>query len=209
MSKHNTCILCGTKLRDQATFCTRCGEPTDRVKYSQAPDGSSLADKDVITVGRSEDNVLPLDRPYISRRHATLRRVAGGWEVTDHKTMSGTYINGEPIWGTRLAVPGDTIGVGSSDIHIEDDGTPVQRKLEGKLFLEGWGLTYRVRNPRREIVSILDNASIVVWPEELLAFSGPAATARPLCSTLSFATCESTRRTAPRANRYAPLTASR
>lgn len=174
MSEPRFCVVCGARLSEGARFCNRCGKPADELSYSVFEDETSYEEMGEITIGRTEDNQIVVNRPYISARHATLKRVDEGYQVIDHKTLSGTYVNGEPIWGRGLAKAGDTIGVGSFDFKVKSDLSLLQRDLEGKLFLEGWNLTYRVRKPGRDAVKILDDSSIVVHPSELVAILGPS-----------------------------------
>ena len=174
MSEGRFCIVCGARLSEDARFCNRCGKPTDELSYSRLVDGTPFEEMGVISIGRTEDNDIVVNRPYISARHATLKRTEDGYTVVDHKTLSGTYINGDPIWGRGTAKAGDTIGVGSFDFKVKSDLSLLQRDLEGKLFMEGWNLTYSVKKPGREVVKILDDASIVVHPGELVAILGPS-----------------------------------
>ena len=167
------CFACGARLPIGSQHCDHCGEATDMMRYSRLSDGTPFASMDVITIGRTKDNDIQVARPYISRRHATLRRVEQGYRVVDNKTLAGTYINGKPIHGSAIAKPGDYIGIGTCDFHVQDDLVLLKRDLEGKLYVEGWDLTYRVPGhggPKE----ILRDASIVAQPGELVAILGPS-----------------------------------
>ena len=64
-------------------------------------------------IGRSPDNDLVTDVPFVSRQHAVLRWGPGGWEF-ENVGSSSTLLNGEQV--TRLTVdrPLDLI-LGSAD----------------------------------------------------------------------------------------------
>jgi pSer/pThr/pTyr-binding forkhead associated (FHA) protein len=60
--------------------------------------GSTFAlDTDATSIGRHPDSDLFLDDVTVSRRHATVRRGADGYEITDAGSLNGTYVNGERI----------------------------------------------------------------------------------------------------------------
>jgi adenylate cyclase len=50
-------------------------------------------DKDVVTIGRSPDNDIVLNRQYISRMHARLYNDSGIWRVEDLGSKCGTVVN--------------------------------------------------------------------------------------------------------------------
>jgi HD-GYP domain-containing protein (c-di-GMP phosphodiesterase class II) len=56
----------------------------------------------VFRIGRSDDNALAIDNPYISRSHAEMFFAEGEYELHDLGSTSGTYVNGEKI--TRRAL---------------------------------------------------------------------------------------------------------
>lgn len=174
MSGKSFCIFCGASLLPEARFCARCGKVTDQQSQSVLGDGTPLSEVEEITIGRSSACKIVVSRPFISAKHATLKRIKGGYEVIDHDTMSGTFINGVPVRGRSVAKAGDTVGVGSFDFKVLEDLTLLQRDLEGKLFLEAWNLTYRVKKLGGEVAKLLDSSSIVVHPGELVGILGPA-----------------------------------
>ena len=60
--------------------------------------GSTYAlDTDATSIGRHPDSDLFLDDVTVSRRHAIVRRVEGGYEITDVGSLNGTYVDGERI----------------------------------------------------------------------------------------------------------------
>ncbi|HEX5586193.1 MAG TPA: FHA domain-containing protein [Acidimicrobiia bacterium] len=56
-----------------------------------------VLDTDVTTVGRHPDSDVFLDDITVSRRHATVRRVPGGYEVADVGSLNGTYVDHQRV----------------------------------------------------------------------------------------------------------------
>ncbi len=70
-----------------------------------------LLDADVTTIGRHPDSDIFLDDITVSRRHAEVRRLSTGFEVSDTGSLNGTYINRELVERGSLA-DGDELQVG-------------------------------------------------------------------------------------------------
>ena len=74
------------------------------------------------SLGRSESNDLVIEwDKSVSRLHATLERMPGGWFVKDLESSNGTFVNGKRIWGERPLRPGDEIRVGQTRIAFRAD----------------------------------------------------------------------------------------
>jgi pSer/pThr/pTyr-binding forkhead associated (FHA) protein len=74
--------------------------------------GSRIAlDKDEITIGRHPDSDIFLDDVTVSRRHAAVRRLGGGYEVSDAGSLNGTYVNQSRVESAEL-VDGDEVQIG-------------------------------------------------------------------------------------------------
>jgi phosphoserine phosphatase RsbU/P len=69
---------------------------------------------DCTTIGRSADQDLVLKEAFASRRHATITRQNGGFEVIDQNSSHGTYLNGKRIDRAKLR-SGDTLQFGSAN----------------------------------------------------------------------------------------------
>lgn len=68
----------------------------------------------VMTIGRSRDCSIFLEDLAVSRLHATIRQVPdGGYELEDHDSATGTFVNGQRVRRCRLK-PGDIIQLGTS-----------------------------------------------------------------------------------------------
>jgi adenylate cyclase len=68
---------------------------------------------DRTTVGRHPNNVIRLADREVSKEHATIERVAGGYLLKDLDSSNGTFVNGRRIREMRLR-EGDEIAFGSS-----------------------------------------------------------------------------------------------
>jgi hypothetical protein len=76
---------------------------------------------DVINIGRSPENQIVLDDPYVSRRHIQLRLRYGMYVLFDVRSQGGTFVNGVQVKEHNLR-SGDVIRIGSSHmLYLEDD----------------------------------------------------------------------------------------
>ncbi|HEY8294331.1 MAG TPA: FHA domain-containing protein [Micrococcaceae bacterium] len=90
--------------------------PEERAAVEALPAGSALLiahagpnrgarfllDSDMTTAGRHPNADVFLDDVTVSRRHVQFRRVPGGFEVVDSKSLNGTYVNGDRVDSVRL-----------------------------------------------------------------------------------------------------------
>lgn len=80
-----------------------------------------LLEEPVINIGRSRDNHITLDDPYMSRHHAQIRLRFGRYTLFDVQSQSGTYVNDVRIREHPLQA-GDVIRMGKMQlIYLEDD----------------------------------------------------------------------------------------
>ena len=75
--------------------------------------GSRYAlDEPLVTAGRHPDSTIFLDDITVSRRHAEVRCVEGGYEVADAGSLNGTYLNRERVERAPLH-DGDELQIGT------------------------------------------------------------------------------------------------
>lgn len=75
----------------------------------------------IINLGRSRDNHIVLDDPYVSRHHAQIRLRFGRYTLFDAESQSGTFVNDVRVREHTLQT-GDVIRVGRAQIvYLEDD----------------------------------------------------------------------------------------
>ena len=74
----------------------------------------------VVNIGRSRDNHIMLDDPYVSRHHAQLRLRFGIYTIFDTGSQGGILVNDVPVREHRLQ-PGDVIRIGKTQlVYLED-----------------------------------------------------------------------------------------
>jgi pSer/pThr/pTyr-binding forkhead associated (FHA) protein len=78
---------------------------------------------DRITVGRAAGNDIVLgDDGQVSRVHAVLERLGGGWSIRDVSSRNGTFVNGNRVSGEARVGPGDELRIGRTRIVLR--GSP-------------------------------------------------------------------------------------
>lgn len=70
-------------------------------------------DGDELIIGRSSDADIQVDRDSVSRRHARISRVEGGWQVCDLQSTNGSYVNDMPVREQKLQ-SGDWLKIGNA-----------------------------------------------------------------------------------------------
>ncbi len=75
-----------------------------------------------LVIGR-EGVAVTIEDSELSRRHAAVRPVAGGFEVEDLASLNGTYVNGRRIDAPTRLAGGDSIKVGQSVLQLEAETT--------------------------------------------------------------------------------------
>lgn len=90
----------------------------------QGPDKGRThkTDDPAVIIGRGSEQV-PLHDQTVSRRHAELKAIAGGWTLSDLNSANGTYLNGVRLTQTKKLKPGDQIRLGSTLMVYAGDET--------------------------------------------------------------------------------------
>ncbi|HLI68902.1 MAG TPA: FHA domain-containing protein [Ktedonobacteraceae bacterium] len=71
------------------------------------------------TIGRSRECDIFLEDLAVSRLHATIRSLSdGSYEIEDHRSATGTFVNGMRITRYRL-IEGDTVQIGASRLTFQ------------------------------------------------------------------------------------------
>jgi hypothetical protein len=79
-----------------------------------------VLDSNPLTLGRSEQNDLALDRDeYTSAQHARIEPRRDGVWIEDIGSTNGTFVNGDRVTVPRRLEPGDLIRVGETDLRFE------------------------------------------------------------------------------------------
>jgi pSer/pThr/pTyr-binding forkhead associated (FHA) protein len=84
-----------------------------------------------ITIGRAPDNMIVIDDPSASSRHAQMELVGETYRLKDLESTKGTKVNGVPITETVLRFE-DRIRFGAIEARYEPDvrGSQPQPELE-------------------------------------------------------------------------------
>jgi pSer/pThr/pTyr-binding forkhead associated (FHA) protein len=70
-----------------------------------------------ILLGRSRSADIRFTEPTVSRRHAALQRVDGGWLLVDRHSSHGTHVNGRRV-DTAILADGDHVDLGSAHLIV-------------------------------------------------------------------------------------------
>lgn len=76
--------------------------------------------EDLITIGRAPDNMVIIDDPSVSSRHAQLELSGETYRIKDLGSTNGTRVNGTPITETILRFD-DRVRFGGVDARFEPD----------------------------------------------------------------------------------------
>jgi pSer/pThr/pTyr-binding forkhead associated (FHA) protein len=122
-----------------------------KLSISGAP--HDLTDE-VITIGRAPDNMIVIDDPSVSGRHAQLRLAGEVYRLKDLESTNGTRVNGIPVTETALRFD-DRIRFGAVDALFEPDmrgsqPLPQLEELEAKPAVAPFDFTNASPFPRRK-----------------------------------------------------------
>ncbi len=92
--------------------------------------------EDLVTIGRAPDNMIVIDDPSVSSRHAQLELTGEIYRVKDLESTNGTRVNGIPVTETALRFD-DRIRFGKIEARFEPDirgsqPLPVLEEIEAK-----------------------------------------------------------------------------
>jgi hypothetical protein len=76
-----------------------------------------------ISIGRSTDNVIPLQDKKSSRKHAKIEKVGDEYIVNDLGSGNGTKVNGKDV-NTHVLAKGDEIVIGLTTLYVLAMDTP-------------------------------------------------------------------------------------
>jgi pSer/pThr/pTyr-binding forkhead associated (FHA) protein len=74
--------------------------------------GMHEIDTEKVVVGRADDSDVTIDNLAVSRHHAIIEKVDGGYSITDLDSNNGTFVNGRRINTPSALSFGDEIGIG-------------------------------------------------------------------------------------------------
>jgi predicted component of type VI protein secretion system len=65
------------------------------------------------SIGRGQENDIPLAHPLVSRKHCELLEEAGRLIVRDLGSLNGTYVGNQPVEGSSFLAPGQLLTIGT------------------------------------------------------------------------------------------------
>lgn len=71
-------------------------------------------------IGRSRDSDIVLTDSSVSRRHAQISRVGGGWAIEDLGSTNGVRVNGRDVRGRQGIRSGDELEIGTVNARFEE-----------------------------------------------------------------------------------------
>lgn len=72
-----------------------------------------VLERDTLTIGRGQENVVVLDNDSVSRRHCRIERRNTSWYVVDLDSTNGTYVNDDLVKEYQLR-RGDQVKIGDT-----------------------------------------------------------------------------------------------
>jgi pSer/pThr/pTyr-binding forkhead associated (FHA) protein len=115
VNRHSCALL---KWKDQAMNASPV--PRLRIRHPESVEVQIEWHRDIITIGRDQQNDIVIAHPLASRRHATLERDTIGYIVRDLQSTNGTYVNGEVIADAYRLKSDDIVIIGASEIIFVD-----------------------------------------------------------------------------------------
>ena len=88
-----------------------------------------LSSADENRLGRAPDSAVVLTDPLCSRLHAIIREDEGHWQIVDHDSRNGTFVNDQKIDEATLA-PGSVIRIGSVRFIFRLSKQPIPSERE-------------------------------------------------------------------------------
>lgn len=126
----------------------------------------SPGSKDEVIIGRGADCDWVISYPQVSRRHAVLKRVAGGFVVRDLGSLNGTFVNGRRVQEAFVS-EGDVVGIGPYNLVVRAEALE-GASSEGALRVDAVDLSREVDGGRR----ILNDVSFTVMPRDFVGILG-------------------------------------
>jgi serine phosphatase RsbU (regulator of sigma subunit) len=124
-------------------------------------------DKPVFTIGRRSTNDLQLLETEISRDHAEIAQLDGGYVIRDRGSRCGTFVNGARIAAERILAHGDQIQLGrtgGAELRFLVEGGPITDSHSGSSIVGGFRQVATLLNSLRAMGSarVLDEVLALV-----------------------------------------------
>ncbi len=173
--------VCGLKQGDQVSVANRIRLDLDEVmarcavdsRFPAKPsDEASCQDpdtnKNLLSIGREQDNDIVIGNIRVSRHHARLIRIGTTWQIEDLDSKNGTYVNGRKI-KTALISAADQITVGGVPLDLKRIFGLAMPDWSADVSLIGRNLSFRVQGR-----TIVDDISVCFEPGQFVGLIGPS-----------------------------------
>jgi len=80
--------------------------------------GKQVPLSSALEIGRDAGLAFAVDDPEVSRRHAKIEPHGSGALVSDLGSTNGTFVNNQPVHGSREIVAGDQVRVGLAVVEL-------------------------------------------------------------------------------------------
>jgi DNA-binding response OmpR family regulator len=124
-------------------------------------------EEESVSLGRALECDVVLDSPFVSRRHASLRRAGNAYEIADEGSMNGTIVQGDRIEGTRMLRDGDAITIADFELTYFDHDEQEATQFFAPDVIEG----LHVDLERREVWFGAQKLEVVLSPQEFALLS--------------------------------------
>ncbi len=160
------------------------------VAISSSPRREYSLDKPTIAIGSHPSNDVVLDDTTVSRRHATITRTPGGFELADLGSTNGTFVNGRQVRKPIALKSGDEIKFGAARFAFDPASVPKRLRrgfvILAVMFIAG----FAVARYRTAIRPAPMEPTAAISPRE--SSSAPSAINTQSASSDSLATAGST-----------------
>jgi predicted component of type VI protein secretion system len=113
-------------------------------------------DRDEITIGRREDNLVHLPERNVSRRHARLVQRNGALVLEDLRSANGTLVNGVRITEAVPLGDGDLVRIGDYGVALRPDEIPLETPLPRTPIAEAPVAVLADTAPHPLVVGVVD-----------------------------------------------------
>ncbi len=124
---------------------TKEGAANNRlVAIGSSPSREYSLDKPTIAIGSHPSNDVVIDDTTVSRRHATITRTPGGFELADLGSTNGTFVNGRQVRKPIAVKSGDEIKFGAARFAFDPASVPRRMRrgfvILAVMFLAGFAV---------------------------------------------------------------------
>ena len=119
--------------RDYRVVRTAEGGLACRLKLLTGPQAGQvfIVGGKAATIGRALDNDITIEASDVSRHHARIEQVPGGYRLVDLGSTNGTQVNGRRVTEQTLA-SGDTLTLGATNIVFQLSDAPAAEPGHGR-----------------------------------------------------------------------------